>query len=302
MSQEKNFARNLVELNIAIFLISTSGVLGRYIDVPAPLTICLRSVLGASALFLFCKFKKIDLNIKGKDRWTVFAGGILFGIHWVTYFISLQMSNVAIGMLSLYTYPVLTTLLEPLIRRTKISFTHVGLAVFILGGIYFLVPEFDMKNDYFVAILFGVISAISYALRNIILKSKVNEYGGSSLMFYQLLTIIALTSPLFFFLDSSHVVEYLPYTIILGLVTTAMGHTMFLYSLRNFSTITASIISSLQPIFGIIMGYFILSEVPELNTIVGGTIILSSVIVESMRAYNQNKQSKPLALDDLDED
>ena len=280
-----HFARNLLELNLAVFLISTSGVLGRYIDVPAPLTICLRALLGAAVLYLFIRYKKIDYALKGKDRWTVLFGGLLFGTHWVTYFISLQLSSVAIGMLSLYTYPVITALLEPIIQKTKIHRTHLLLGALILVGIYFLVPEFDLENQDFKAITFGVFSALCYALRNIILKPKVTQYGGSTLMFYQLIVIVVFTSPLFLFLDGSKVITYLPFTVILGLLTTAVGHTLFLYSFRNFSTITASIISSLQPIYGIILGVIFLSETPKFNTLIGGTIILASVLVESLRVY-----------------
>ena len=286
MNSNPNFTRNLLELNVAVFLISTSGVLGRYIDVPAPLTICLRSVLGGLVLYGFIRYKKLNLAIEGKDRWTVLLGGLLFGAHWITYFIALQLSNVAIGMLSLYTYPAITALLEPLIHKTKIERTHLILGPLILLGIYFLVPEFSFDNQYFTAIVFGVVSAHCYALRNILMKPKVEKYNGSSIMFYQLLVIVVFTAPLFFFLDSSHVVAYLPFTVILGLLTTAVGHTLFLYSFKNFSTVTASIISSMQPIYGILLGMLFLSEKPTISTLIGGGIILLSVIIESFRVYS----------------
>jgi drug/metabolite transporter (DMT)-like permease len=79
------------------------------------------------------------------------------GLHWITYFYSLQLSNVAIGMLSLFTYPVMTSLLEPVFLKTQFSKMHLLLGVLVLIGIYFLAPSFDTENDYFLAILIGLL-------------------------------------------------------------------------------------------------------------------------------------------------
>ena len=49
------------------------------------------------------------------------------------------------------------------------------------------------------------------------------------------------------------------------------------------STTTATIISSIQPVFGIIIAFFIVNEVPEINTIWGGLLIISTVLIETIR-------------------
>ena len=154
-------------------------------------------------------------------------------------------------------------------------------------GIYFLVPNFDVESTYIKAIGFGVLSAYCYALRNIIMKAKVSEYQSSVLMFYQLTVIVFLMFPFFFILDNSGVKAALPATLILGIVTTAIGHTFFVYSLNNFSTATASIIGSTQPVYGILIGFLFLHEVPGWSTLFGGLLILSSVVIESIRTLKK---------------
>jgi drug/metabolite transporter (DMT)-like permease len=286
-----NLTKNLLELNLAMLFISTSGVLGRYIDMPSPITIGLRALLACIVLFLFCKWKKANLRLQSKDRKTILVSGILLGLHWTTYFYALQLSNVAIGMLSLFTFPAITAILEPIILKTKILKVHLFLSLLVLIGIYFLVPNFDLQNSQFKAVGFGVLSAFCYALRNIAMKSKIDHYDGSVLMVYQLLAIAVCWSPFFFLLDASNLITYLPATILLALLTTSIGHTLFLYSLKNFSTITASIISCTQPIYGILIGLILLREVPELTTIIGGLIIISTVLAESIRLNLLEKQA-----------
>lgn len=280
---------HFIELNLAILFISTSGALGRFIDLPIPITIGLRSLLGGIALYLFCRWKKISFHIEGQDRKTVIIGGVLLGLHWITYFYSLRLSNVAIGMLSLFTYPAITAVLEPIFLKTKILKIHLLLSVLVLVGIYFLVPDFDLQNDDFKAVGFGVLSAFCYATRNIILKTKINQYDGTLLMAYQLLVITLLLSPFAFYLDTSQVVDYLPATLLLALLTTAIGHSLFLRSLKHFSTVTASIVSCSQPVYGIIIGMIFLNEYPEVSTIIGGSIIIFTVLIESLRVFRISK-------------
>lgn len=281
--KNNNLTKNLLELNLAILFISTSGVLGRYIDLPSPITIGLRASLACLVLFLFCKWKKADLHLQTKDRKTVFVSGLLLGLHWTTYFYALQLSNVAIGMLSLFTFPAITAILEPIILQTKTLKIHLFLSILVLVGIYFLVPDFSLQNKQFKAVGFGLFSAFCYALRNITMKSKIKHYDGSVLMVYQLLVIAIFWSPSFFILDGTNLLTYLLATVLLAILTTALGHTIFLYSLKNFSTTTASIISCTQPIYGILIALVVLREVPKLSTVLGGFIILSTVLIESIR-------------------
>lgn len=280
---------HFIELNLAILFISTSGALGRFIDLPIPITIGLRSLLGGIVLYLFCRWKKISFHIEGKDRITVIIGGVLLGLHWITYFYSLRLSNVAIGMLSLFTYPAITAVLEPIFLKTKILKIHLLLSLLVLIGIYFLVPDFSLESDDFKAVGFGVLSAFCYATRNIILKTKINQYDGTLLMAYQLLVVTLLLSPFAMYLDTSQVIEYLPATLVLALLTTAIGHSLFLRSLKHFSTVTASIVSCSQPVYGIIIGMIFLNEYPELTTIIGGSIIIFTVIIESLRVFRISK-------------
>lgn len=280
---------NFIELNLAILFISTSGALGRFIELPIPITIGLRSLIGGFLLYLFCKWKKISFYVEGRDRKTIFYGGLLLGLHWITYFYALRLSNVAIGMLSLFTYPAITAILEPIFLKTKILKIHLILSLLVLVGIYFLVPDFDIQSDHVKAVGFGVFSALCYAIRNIIMKTKIEHYDGSLLMAYQLLAVTVVLSPFSFFLDTSDVLVYLPATLLLALLTTAIGHTLFLHSLKHFSTVTASIVSCSQPVYGIIIGMIFLQEYPKVTTIIGGTIIIFTVLIESLRVYKLNR-------------
>ena len=97
----------IVLLNLGMLFISTSGVLGRYIALPPPVSIWVRSLIALILLVLYARYKKFNFQINWKNHGAAVCwSGILMAIHWITYFFALQWSNVAIGMLSLFTYPI----------------------------------------------------------------------------------------------------------------------------------------------------------------------------------------------------
>ena len=106
-------------------------------------------------------------------------------------------------------------------------------------------------------------------------------------MMQQVLIVSIFLLPVMFKRDISNIQSQLPYLIILGLVTTAIGHSLFINSLKHFSVSTASIIGSAQPIFGIIIAFIFLKEVPTLNTFLGGSLIIATVVIESVRSRNK---------------
>lgn len=284
----KSHLNHLLWLTVATIFISTSGALGRYIDMPTPVIIWWRSALAAVFLLLFCYYKGINLKIENnKDRWTFVLASIFMGAHWITYFYALKLSNVALGMLSLFTFPVLIALLEPLFTKVKFDPIHIVLGIIVLIGIYILAPDFDLKSSQLQGILLGLLSALCYALRILILKNKVVKYNGTMLMFYQVVILAILLVPALFLLDTENIQTQYPYVLLLALLTTAIGHTLFINSLKYFKASTASIIGSSQPIFGIIIAYFFLNEIPTIHTFVGGALILSTVVIESIRSKNK---------------
>ncbi|SDG85293.1 DMT family transporter [Winogradskyella thalassocola] len=278
---EKSHLNNLFWLFIAAICLSTSGPLGKFIDMPTPVIIWWRSILAVIILFSFCIYKGINLKIANKkDRVTFFMAALLMGGHWIFYFYALKLSNVAIGMISLFTFPVIIAILEPLFSKVKLDPIHIVLGLMVLLGIYILAPDFNLESVQLQGILCGVLSAVCYALRILMLKDHIASYNGTMLMFYQVLILTVLLAPVLYFMDTSNITTQYPYILLLAIVTTAIGHTMFVNSLKHFKASTASIIGSTQPVFGIIIAFFFLNELPSPNTFIGGSLILQRLLLK----------------------
>lgn len=256
---------------------------------PTSVIIWWRCALGLFLLFIYARYRKIELRVTNrKDILTIIIGGIFLGAHWITYFHSLKLSNVAIGMLSLHTFPVMTALMEPLFVKKKFDVIHIILGIVILIGVYIIAPDFNLENTHVKGILFGLLSAFFYSLRNLILKRQVVKYHGTMLMHHQLLVLTIVLVPVLFLMETSGIKTQYPYVLILAFLTTATGHTLFVHSLKHFSASTASLISSAVPLYGVFFGFIFLNEIPKLNVLFGGALIVATVVIEAMRSQKLN--------------
>lgn len=282
--KNKHF-QHLLLLQFAILCTSTSGALGRYVELAPPLSIWWRSAFAVLFLGLFCWWRDFSFRFENrKQAGIIFVTGLLMAAHWITYFYALRLSNVAVGMLTLMTYPAITAVLEPLLLKTKRDPLLLVLAGVSLLGIFFLVPSFDLSDNITQGALMGVLSALSYSLRNIICKTQVANFNPFTLMFYQAAITIIICLPVLFIYPLEEVPQYIAPLLMLGLVTTAIGHSLFVSSFRHFSVSTASIMSSVQPVYGIIIAMLFLHEFPDARSIIGGVLILVTVIIASREA------------------
>lgn len=270
-------------LNLGLIFISTSGVLGRYITVDSTLATWWRCAIALIAVFIFCKFSKISFSFDSKrDRNFTLVGGVLVAFHWVTYFYALDYSNVAIAILTLYTFPAFTAILEPLITDEKYELSNIVLAIISLIGVAIINPDYNFTSDYTIAIILGLVSAIAYALRNILMRKPAKTHHGSMLMFYQLIVVSVVLSPSWFIVETTGWQDQWEGLLLLALVTTAIGHSLFVMSLKSFSATSASLISFVIPVYALLWAYFFLGEVPSLKTILGGVVILSAVTLKTV--------------------
>ena len=77
--------------------------------------------------------------------------------------------------------------------------------------------------------------------------------------------------------------------VILGVIFTAGAHSLFIQALTSIKVHTASVISSLEPIYGIFFAFFLFQETPTFSMLLGGILILGATLLASISAKFQKK-------------
>ena len=277
-----NSFKALLAVHSAVLIFGLTALFSKLISLTALEITLLRSVFAVFIIFAIFLWQKKSIKLSHpKDYGIVILLGVLLALHWVTYFHSMQVSSIAVGVIALYTFPIITVFLEPLFHGERPHIKDVISAFTVLFGIYLLVPEFSLSNETTLGILWGVLSALFFALRNIVQGHYFKGYTARHSLFYQTLVTFIVLLPFSFEVIPAVTTIQWGQLLILGVFFTAVPHTLFAFSLLNLKAKTVSLVACVQVVYATIFAALLLSEWPQLSTVVGGLIVVSAAMYES---------------------
>ncbi len=282
--------KSYLEVHIAVFLFGMTGLFGKFIDLSPFIIVLGRVFVAAVFIFIWLLLSKETIKLKNySDYKKLFIMGGVLAIHWTSFFAAIQLSNVAIGILTFSTFPVFVSFFKPLINRESISKKEVLFGIITIIGILFIVPFKDVFSSTMLGSLTGVFSGFVYAIFTIYNEKLVKDYNGKIVAFYEQVAASIFLLPTYFIIQPNLGSKDLILIILLGTLFTGIGHTMFINGLKYVSAYMASIITMLEPLYSIILAYLILGEKLSINTLIGGIIILSTVIFISFDSISVKK-------------
>ena len=283
--------KSLFEIHVAVLLFGLAGLFGKWL-IFSPFIIVLGRVFFASiTLALLLRFSKQSIKISPRKNYLylIFLGLIL-AVHWVSFFKSIQISTVAVGLLSFATYPVFTTFLEPLLLKEKIVKMNISFSLFCVAGVFLIIPSFGLDNSTFVGVLWGLLSSITFAVLTILNRKLTQHFSSLLIAFYQDFFAMLFLLPFYFVLRPALNTNDILLLCVLGVFCTAGSHTLFIKGMKRIKAQTASMIHFLEPVYGIIFAFFFLHEILSLRIILGGVIILSGQILIILRIFKNRKK------------
>lgn len=282
--------RSLVNLHITVMLLGGTALFSQLIPLTALDITFGRSLPAFLMLFLFVKLSGESLKLNNtKDYLIGIALGIIMAVHWVTYFASMQYAGVSVGIIALFTFPVITVLLEPFFEKIKICWQDIVSAAAVLFGIWLIVPSVSLSNDVTLGVIIGIFSAFLYAIRNLMHRKYFSHYSGAKAMAYQIMVICPC---LILFVSDEFVGiswQTAGMLFLLGTVFTALPHAMVASALQHLRAKTFSLVACMQPFYGVIFAIVLLNEAPTWQTLIGGMIVVSAAVYETIKTQRNEK-------------
>lgn len=276
--------RSLIGLHLAMVLGGATALFAKLIALPAPAITAWRSVVAVLALgtVLALGRQSVRLSRPG-DYGIALVLGVLFALHWASYFHAIQVSSVAVAITALFTFPVITVLLEPLLDGARPARADLAAAILVFCGVLLMVTEFSLADANTRGVLWGVVSAVFYACRNVLQRRHFIHYPGKVAIFWQLLVVIAVMMP-FAGGVADLDIEQQALLVLLGVAFTALPHTLLAFSLVHFRAVTVALINCLQVLYATAFAAWILAEVPRLQTALGALLVVGATAWETRRA------------------
>jgi len=281
--------KSYLEVHIAVLLFGMTGLFAKLIHL-SPFIIVLGRVFFSSIfIFFWTRIRHESFRLQQKEDYKkIGIMGILLAIHWTAFFGAIQLSNVAVGLLTFSTFPIFVSLFAPFVSKRPINRIEVFCGFITLIGILFIIPLNDIFSQTMLGGLTGVFSGAVYALFTGYNEKLVTRYHGRIVAFYEQVTATIVLIPCLFIFKTPATSQDILLMILLGVVFTGIGHTLFINGLKNVSAYMAAIITMLEPLYSIVLAFIILGEPISFKTAIGGIIILSTVIALSLSKNSQN--------------
>ena len=276
----------LVSVHLATLLFGLAGVLGAAVGVNAIEVTFGRTLFASLALAVVCWLAKtpLKLHIKSFDSFLLLISGVLLAFHWVVFFAGIQYSTVAIGLVTFSTCPVFVSLLEPLIFKEPRGPYAVLAAFLVLLGVVIISGVHTGELVYLKGIALGIVGGFSFALLQLLNRRLASNDGALVTSLVQSCVAALVLLPIVFTgLGNIQSHQWL-LLMVLGVACTALAYTLFIAALKRVKVSAASLIAAgLEPVYGVVLAAIILSQRPAPNVLIGGAIILATVMLVTVQ-------------------
>jgi DME family drug/metabolite transporter len=201
------------------------------------------------------------------------------------FFIALTGLSASLTVLLLYTYPVMVAVMAQFILKEHLGKLGViALILSTLGMIGLVWGEWAVSDSRF--LLFGIGSAFFYALYIMYSRKYLSDIPAMPSSFYVQLGAGFILCVINFH-DTQRPVQILSehalLIISMAIVCSFMAMTLFLAGLRRISSSEASILSTTEPLFGVLIAALVLGEKLTMLQVAGGCLILIGMVLISLQ-------------------
>jgi drug/metabolite transporter (DMT)-like permease len=241
-----------------------------------------------AAIILLPTWKNLKLDqAKPTAYYYAIAAGLCLAIHFATWITSLSYTSIAASTLLVTTNPIWVGLFSWWWYGEKLSPQRIiGIALALLGGVIMAISDHHQGGGSSQPILGDALALIGAVMSSlyIIFGSQAQVRGLSTNSYvaiaYSLAALCLL--PLPFWFDTSYVgypgKVYL-YVFLMAVVSQVIGHTSLNWSVRWISPTVISLSLLLEPVIASLAGAIIFQEVPSINVLLGGLMILGGIAV-----------------------
>jgi len=269
------------------------------LPIPSPTLVWYRVAIALPVLCLYAFVRKTSLHISRAYWKPLFFTGLLTGTHWISLFLSIKLSTVALGMISFYTFPVFTTLLEAGVQKRKPLTRDLLVTLITLAGVILLTPLTGASAEFLPGLLLGILSATLWAGRTVLIHHTLKELPSLTTMIWSLGIVLLFLSPTT--LKAPAIWNWDPGvikgTLFLGLFVTAFCHTLILSSLRRISATLLGQIAPVQIVSASITGWYFLKEPLTPRIIIGGSLIAFTGLIAA--TFFKEKPKRPRTIDEI---
>ena len=291
-------------LHLIVFLWGFTAILGKLIHANAEVLVFYRMLFASVFLYLFIRIiKKDSIKVSKKLLLKLVGIGSLMAFHWLFFFSSIKVSNVSIALSCLGTSTLFAALLEPLIFKRKIDVSEIVMGIVIVICISLI---FKVEFQYKLGIIYGLICALLGTIFSVFNGKLYGKTSSGNIIFYEIFGGFLVIS--LYYVFSGHIsqigeISYRDLALLTLLASVFTAYPMFesVNLMKYISPFTLILTVNLEPIYGIILAFFIFGESEKMSAVFYGASLVMILAIVINGVIKARKKSKELAIENAQE-
>ena len=284
-----------LQLHFAVFLAGFTGVLGRLITLNEGWLVWYRLLISSVTMWIIFSIAKRLQKISLKDVLKLSGIGFLSALHWVSFYGSIKYANVSVALVCFSSTGFFTAFFEPIFFKRRVNAIEVFLGLIVIAGIY-IIFQFDPR--YKVGIVLGVCCAMLLAIFVILIRQFVKRINSQTILTYQLsggFICLSLLMPLYLKqFPTSHIIPNFSdgmWLLVLSWVRSVLAFQFSVNALQKLTAFTVNLSFNLEPVYGILLAFFIYHENEDLNWsfFIGLSLIVLALCLQMWRVWRHSK-------------
>ena len=271
-----------LQLHIIIFIWGLTPVLGKLITLNSYDLVWYRLLFAALSLYIFMRWKKVNLKTEGKVLFKMSLMGVLVGAHWFFFYHAIKVSNVSMALAGFSTITLFASLLQPVLLNKKFYWGDLIYGLVIAVGLTIIL---QFEGFYVMGVIYGILAAFTGALFGIYNGKLIAKHEATKITLIEFLVAFIFITLLKIFMQNETNFIPLPahsdifYLLFLSIFCTTLAFTWSIEILKDFSPLTVIITNNLEPIYGVVFSLLLFgeSEVMSAGFYAGAVVILLSV-------------------------
>jgi drug/metabolite transporter (DMT)-like permease len=288
--------KSYLNLHLIVFIWGFTAILGAFITIPADDLVWYRMLIASGFIGLFLVAKKKSFRLPVQELIQLVFVGLLIALHWIFFFQAIHISNVSITLSVFSLGAFFASLLEPFFYGRKVLWYEVFFGLVIIAGLSLIL---QVESGYLNGMFFALASVILGVLFTLMNGKLIVKHDPSVITFYEFLSGFFFIS-LYFIAQGKFTKDFfvLSFTnwiwlFVLASVCTAYAFTASVRVMRKLSPYTVMLTTNLEPVYGIILAYYIIGGKEKMSTefYIGALIIVITVILNGViKHYTKVKE------------
>lgn len=288
--------KSYLSLHLIVFIWGFTAILGALITIDADFLVWYRMSLATVFLGGFLILKKISFRVSTRTLLKLLFVGLLIAMHWIFFFESIKVATVSITLSVFSLGAFFASLLEPIFYGRKVLWYEVFFGLIIIGGLSLIL---QVEINYLYGMFLALVSIILGVLFTLFNGKLIAHHEPSVIAFYEFLAGFLFISSYFLY-NGSFTADFFVLTqkdwmliVLLSSICTAYAFTASVKVMRRLSPYTVMLTTNLEPVYGIILAYFIIGgkEKMSIEFYIGALIIVITVILNGVFKHYYNKKS-----------